>query len=375
MSATSTTPTSTTPTSPSTVRLTYLVAHREVRAQLHSKSFWISVVVLLVMVVGGILGSTFLGDHIGRPPAVAVVPELAEAVSKARIDTVDVADRAAAERALRDGTVTAAVVVPVPSDNVGQAGALVLGLDSAPTQVADALALRPPVATLEAPRADDLAVLWVTIGFGIVFLITMTMFSMPIAQNTVTEKQTRVVEILLSAVPTRALFAGKVAGNCVLALAEIVAIVVAAVVGLAATGRDSLLDQLTAPIAWFVGFFVVGFVLIAVMFAAAAALVSRQEDLSAVLQPMVWVVMVPYFLVISLRSNATVLTVLSYIPFSAPLAMPVRLFDGGVSLVEPLASGVLLIVTTALVVALGTRVYERSVLHTGTRVRLTEALR
>ncbi|MCL2467761.1 MAG: ABC transporter permease [Micrococcales bacterium] len=362
-------------TAPSAVRLTYLVARREIRAQLRSKSFWVSVVLLLVMVLGGILGSSFLSEHVGRPPAVAVVPELAEAVSHAGLETVQVADRASAERLLRDRTVSAAVVVPVPQDGVGQAGALVLGLDSAPTQIADALALRPPVRTLEPPRADDLAVLWVTMAFGIVFLVTMTMFSMPIAQNTVTEKQTRVVEILLSAVPTRALFAGKVAGNCVLALAEIVALVVAAVVGLVATGRNSLLDQLTASIAWFVGFFVVGFVLIAVMFAASAALVSRQEDLSAVLQPMVWVVMVPYFLVIYLRENTTVLTVLSYVPFSAPLAMPVRLFSGGVSIVEPLLSGLLLIVTTVLVVALGTRVYERSVLRTGTRVRLTEALR
>ncbi|MCL2848792.1 MAG: ABC transporter permease [Micrococcales bacterium] len=363
------------PAPATTTRATFLVARREVRAQLRSKTFWISVVVLLAMVLGGILGSTFLSEHIGRPPAVAVVPELAAAAAHAGLDTVDVADRAEAERLLRDGTVSAAVVVPVPADGVGQARVLVLGLDSAPTQVADVLAVRPPVSTLDAPRADDLAVMWVTIGFGMVFLVTMTMFAMPIAQNTVTEKQTRVVELLLSAVPTRALFAGKVAGSCVLALAEIVAIAGAAVGALSATGRTELLDQLTGPIAWFVGFFVVGFVLIAVMFAAAAALVSRQEDLTAVLQPMVWVVMVPYFLVVYLRGNATVLTVLSYVPFSAPLAMPVRLFSGGVALVEPLAAAVVLVVTTGLVVALGTRVYERSVLRTGTRVRLREALR
>ena len=363
------------PSPPTTARLTFLVARREIRAQVHSRSFWISVGVLLVLVLGGILGSSFLSEHVGRPPAVAAVPELAPAAKHAGLDVVDVPDRAAAESALRDGKVGAAVVLPTQADGVGDAGVLVLGLDSAPTQVADVLAVRPPVKTLEAAQADDTTKMWVTLAFGLVFLVTMTMFSMPIAQNTVTEKQTRVVEILLSAVPTRALFAGKVLGSCVLALAEIATIVAATLGALAATGRDSLLHQLTAPLAWFVGFFVVGFVLVAVMFAAAAALVSRQEDLSSVLQPMVWVVMLPYFLVVYLRSNVTVVTVLSYVPFSAPLAMPVRLFDGGVPLWEPLLALVVLVVSTVLVVLVGARVYERSVLRTGTRVRLTEALR
>ncbi len=362
-------PSTSAPASPPTTRLVVLVARREVLAQVRSRSFWVSTGVLLVLVLGAIVGSSFIGDVVGKPPKVAVVPAVAAQVEAAGLSLVEVPDRAAAEQRLRDRSVGAAVVV------ADDGSLLVLGLDSAPTTVAEQLATVPPVQTLDPPRADEGMRYFVALAFGLVFMMAAMTFGMTIAQNTVTEKQTRVVEILLSAVPARALFAGKVAGNALLALGQTAAIAVAALVGVVVTGRDDLLDQLGAPVVWFVVFFIVGFVLLASMFAAAAALVSRQEDLSAVVQPMVWLVMLPYFAVVFFNTNDTVLTVTSYVPFSAPVGMPVRLFFGGAAWWEPLVSLAILLATAAVVVAVGARVYQRSVLRMGTRVRLTEVLR
>ncbi|MFX5634542.1 ABC transporter permease, partial [Acinetobacter baumannii] len=74
-------------------------------------------------------------------------------------------------------------------------------------------------------------------GFGIVFLIAASTFGGTIAQSVVEEKQTRVVEILISAIPVRALLAGKVLGNTVLAMAQIVLLAAVAVIGLAVTDQ------------------------------------------------------------------------------------------------------------------------------------------
>ncbi len=357
------------PASPSTTRLSVLVARREVLSQVRSRSFWVSTGILLVLVLGAIVGSSFIGDVLGKPPTVAAVPRVAEQVDAAGLPVVEVPDRAEAERRLRDRSVGAAVVVGEDG------GLLVLGLDSAPTTVSEMLATVPPVETLDPARADEGMRMFVSLAFGLVFMMAAMTFGMTIAQNTVTEKQTRVVEILLSAVPARALFAGKVAGNSLLALGQTAALAVVSLVGVLVTDRGDLLDQLGAPVVWFVVFFIVGFVLLAAMFAAAAALVSRQEDLSSVVQPMVWLVMLPYFAVLFFNGNPTVLTVTSYVPFSAPVGMPVRLFFGDVAWWEPLVSLGVLAVTAAVVVAIGARVYQRSVLRMGTRVRLTEVLR
>jgi ABC-2 type transport system permease protein len=147
-----------------------------------------------------------------------------------------------------------------------------------------------------------------------------------------------------------------------------------AVVALVVTGQDELLALIGAPVVWFVLFFLVGFVLLAAMFAASASLVSRMEDIGSVMTPVIYLTMTPYFLVVFFNDNETVLRVMSYVPFSAPVGMPVRLFLGEAAWWEPLVALALLGVTAVAVVALGAKVYERSLLRTGGRVKLREAL-
>jgi ABC-2 type transport system permease protein len=85
-------------------------------------------------------------------------------------------------------------------------------------------------------------------------------------------------------------------------------------------------------------------------------------------------VMIPYFLVIFFNDNSLVLTVMSYVPFSAPVGMPMRVFLGTAEWWEPLLSLGILMATTALVVWIGERMYRNSLLRTGARVTLKEAL-
>ena len=176
------------------------------------------------------------------------------------------------------------------------------------------------------------------LGFGIVFFMSAITFGSTIAQSVVEEKQTRVVEILLSTVPVRALLAGKVIGNSVLAIGQIVAIAIIAIGGLMVTGQRVLIGGLGASVLWFVVFFLVGFVMLAALFAATASLVSRAEDVGSVTSPVTMLVMIPYFLVIFFNDNATVLAIMSYIPFSAPVGMPMRIFLGQAEWWEPFLS-------------------------------------
>jgi ABC-2 type transport system permease protein len=84
--------------------------------------------------------------------------------------------------------------------------------------------------------------------------------------------------------------------------------------------------------------------------------------------------MIPYFAVIFFNDNDLVLTIMSYVPFSAAVGMPVRLFLGTAEWWEPLLSLVILAASALVVTAVGARIYSRSVLRTGRRVKLSEAL-
>ncbi|MET1053492.1 MAG: ABC transporter permease, partial [Mycetocola sp.] len=73
--------------------------------------------------------------------------------------------------------------------------------------------------------------------------------------------------------------------------------------------------------------------------------------------------------------NPTVLAVMSYVPFSAPVAMPVRLFLGTAEWWEPLLSLGILTATTLVTIWLGSRIYQNSLLKMGARVKWGEALK
>jgi ABC-2 type transport system permease protein len=355
---------------PSLVDSVSLIAGREITMRVRSKAFLISTGVLMLAV----LASVVLGSIFGAQPEttkVAVVAGAAAVVEgNNELEAVPAADDAEAEQLLRDGEVEA-IVAPAASDPLG---ITVIGLDSAPNSVVSALSVRPTVEVLEPAAVDPTLAYLVAFGFGLVFFMSAITFGTTISQSVVEEKQTRVVEILLSTVPARALLAGKVIGNSVLALGQIVAIAVLAILGLILTGQRVLLGGLGTSVIWFVVFFAVGFVMLAALFAATSAMVSRAEDVGSVTTPVTMLVMIPYFLLIFFNDDPAVLAIMSYVPFSAPVGMPMRVFLGDAQWWEPYVSLVILLATAALAVAIGQRIYRNSLLKTGPRVRLAEAL-
>ena len=358
------------PPRPGTVRTALMVAEREITTQVRTKSFIISTSILLGLVLLSIVAGAFFSGK-DSDTRVAVVPGVPGSVAALDgIEAVDAPDADAAAQLVRDGDVSAAVV---PDDGV--LGFRVLALDSEPAELVAVLSVSPEVELLEPAEADEGLRYLVSFGFGLVFLMSAAGFGATIANNTVQEKQSRVVELLLAAVPSRALLAGKILGNSVLAFGQTAAIAAMAVIGLVVTDQDEVLGMLGTPLVWFVIFFLVGFVLLASIYAASASLVSRLEDVNTVLSPVMMLVMTPYFLVVFFNENETVLQVMSYVPFSAPVGMPVRLFLGLADWWEPLVALAILALTTVGVIALGARIYERSLLRTGPRVRLKEVLR
>lgn len=347
-----------------------LVTVREIQARLRSKAFVVSAAILLVMVVasivvGGIVGKSSAGDT----TAVAVVNGVSLPSSDG-LEVTQVDDRAAAERLVRDGDVDAAIV-----PESGPLGFGVVGLDQAPTDVVQALSVSPPVELLDPDAMAPGLVSLIGIMFGVVYFAAAVTFGQSIAQSVVEEKSTRVVEILMAAIPARALLAGKVIGSSIMALGQVVAIAIAAAVTLAVTGQDNLFTLLGPSMLWFVVFFAFGFVLVASLFAASAALVSRQEDVGSVTMPVMLLLMVPYFLIVFAADDPTVLGIMSYVPFSAPIGMPMRVFLGTAAWWEPIVSLVVVLASAALVVGVGARVYENALLRTGGRVKLAEAMR
>lgn len=301
------------------------------------------------------------------------------------------------DRLLRDGDVAAAVLgeelnglrlvgaEAVPGDLalLVRAAAAELrvaeGAAEAGLGAAEVLALAnpdpPPTVLLDERPAGALPPQLLVLIFAFLFYISVLTFGMSIAQSVVEEKQSRVVELLVTAVPVRALLAGKVLGNTVMAVGQIVVIVGAGLLGAAVAGQGELVAQLAGASGWFVLFFLLGFVMLACLWAVAGSLASRVEDLQATTVVMQVLVVVPFFAALFAIDPGPTQRVLSYVPFTAPLLMPARVLLGNTEAWEPVAAALVVLATAVVFVLLGARLYEGSVLHTSDRLRARQAWR
>lgn len=348
-----------------------LVARREITVALRSKAFLISSAIFLLGAAAAVVFGSVGPQLFASTTTVAVTSELESTVGALPdVETTLVDSQDEARELVESGDADAAVL---PGDD--PSGLLVIGDREAPGDIVQALSIPPEVELLDPNAPDPLLTYFIGIAFGIVFFSSAITFGSGIAGSVVEEKQTRIIEILLAAVPARALLTGKVIGNSIMAFAQIALIAAVVLITATAMGNTLLLDGLGAPIVWFVALFTAGFVLLAALYAAAAALVSRVEDLGSTTSPIMMLVMIPYILVIVFNNNPVVLGVMSYVPFSAPVAVPMRVYLSITEWWEPLVSLGIIVATTALVLMLAARIYERSLLRTGKRVRLSEALK
>ncbi|MBB3052950.1 ABC-2 type transport system permease protein [Prauserella isguenensis] len=350
------------------MQATWLVAEREIKAFLQMKGFWIGLATIVIgLFAASILPNVFGG---GDTKVAVTSAEVAQTLEAGPFDVERTDDAAAAEELVRSEEVEAAVV----PDTTGQSptGVEVVALENPPSDLMASLGAPPPVNLLDPGDVGEGEKQLVIMVFALVFMI-FAMGGTAIAQSAVTEKQTRVVEILVSTLPVKSLLAGKIAGHTLLTIGQVVVLAVAAPIALQAGDNEGLLQVILPALGWYVPFLILAFLLLSSMWAVAGSLVSRQEDLGSTMGLVMMLVFGPYMAVIFLSDNETAMAVLSYVPFSAAIAMPVRLFTGDAQTWEPFVSLGLMAVMIVLIMAAATRLYAGSVLQTGGKVKLSRA--
>ena len=233
-------------------------------------------------------------------------------------------------------------------------------------------------ATLSADRFDGQLtnrgfVQAATFAFALLFFMGALMFGQQIAASVVEEKQSRLVEIIATAIPLRALLAGKVVGNATIALAQVVLFAGVGLVAISFTEWSSLLPLLSTAVVWFVVFFAVGFFALACLFAVSGAIASRAEDLQSTTSPLTTVLMLVYFA--SFALSGTALTVASFVPIVSVVAMPGRIIAGDAAWWEPVVALLIMAAFSAGTILVGEKIYRRSLLQTRGRMSWKQALR
>ena len=385
----------------------YLVARREFTTRVRSRFFQIGTVVLVLLLAGYIVlqarvlskaSTTVNIGFVGATQEFAQPLKTVAGSSSLTIKTHDVADISTGQAEVRDGTLDALVSGQVTAPDVAVKDQLDPTVAATLNNLVKVLVLNQAVtaaggdpATIDAavvkagihvdqldPNAGRRTQNYIVGLFVAVLLyVSITLYGQFVAAGVVEEKANRIIEILLATVRPRQLLLGKVVGIGLVGLLQLVILGVVAIFVVTRTQAISVPSVTFEAVAGGLLWFVLGFVLFALMFAAAGSLVSRQEDLGAVTTPITLLIVGSYiaFFWAGANPDAPLAIALSIIPPFAPVIMASRIATGDAQLWQVLVAVVLTLVEIAALNALAARIYQNSVLRVGSRVRLLEAWR
>ena len=394
----------------SRARAIYLVARREILERGRSRAFLISLVLTVVFLVAGIFLPKLLGGEdqahklgvVGTPPAgfeQALTATAGQAQLKVNVESVP--DVATGEARLNDGTLDGMLVVPAEPggsaefvvkkrDNssfaqvVGSAWSAAsasqvltdAGIDPATV----AAASRPPTLRELEPSDPnrDTAFIFANVGVIILFIAIFT-FGTWVLTGVVEEKQSRVVEVVLSTVQARDLLVGKVLGIGLLGLVQLVIIVV-----VRADDRDGDRAVLAATDDGLGGRDAAALVrdrLHVLLDGAGRARRARVADGGGVERLEPGLASWPRSRTSSRCSSrsrirtASAARIATFLPPVSPMIVPLRVALGAIQPWEIVLAVIVNLAAIWLLLEFGGRVYSGAVLQTGGRMKLRDAWR
>ena len=381
----------------SRLRVIWLGGRRELLERGRSRAFLLGMLLTQALIIGSFFLQAFIGGEanrvklgtVGEAPADIRFALAAVAASlETELAITTYSDLEAAEAALRADDVSAVLVAPSVAPGEQGAGELLVkdrpdprlltivqaafhGLGQEPIPQPSLRALEP-----QSP-ADETAFLIANIGVVLLFVSIFT-FGYWVLTGVVEEKQSRVVEVVLATVRPRELLMGKVLGIGILGLLQLFLFVVTGVVVATVTGRFEL-PATTAPTALLMlAWFAIGYTLYSTMFATLGALANRIEDASNATTPVMIPAIATYLialLVVTRDPEGIVAQVTTFIPFSAPIVVPLRAALGAIEPWQVLLSAAITIAFTYGLFVLGGRVYAGAVLGSGGQMKLRDAWR
>ncbi|MGD2094922.1 MAG: ABC transporter permease [Phycisphaerales bacterium] len=194
--------------------------------------------------------------------------------------------------------------------------------------------------------------------------------------SVIEEKNSRIIEVLLSAVSPFELMAGKILGLCAISFTVVILWAVAAYITILWQG---LKIEVTAELAiYFVVYYILGFFLISSILAAIGSICNTIKETQSLMTPIIMVLILPvlgWFKMVQ-DPNGLLSRVLSFLPPLTPMVMILRICsDSDVPKIEIIASILLLAATVYLAIWVAAKIFRTGILMYGKRPGVREIYR
>ncbi|HET6512715.1 MAG TPA: ABC transporter permease [Candidatus Kapabacteria bacterium] len=212
---------------------------------------------------------------------------------------------------------------------------------------------------------------------GFLMYMGLLIYGSMILRSVVEEKSTRVIEVMVSSVKPFDLLVGKVLGISAAAVLQMsvwaimMALLATVGVNMAQKMSGSNLDINIPPelFIYFVVFYILGFLIYATLFAALGATADQESDVQQASLPITMLVVIPILLMTSViqAPSSTMSTILSMVPFFAPILMMGRIFSETPPFWQIALTIVLMIATFFGALWVASRIYRTGILMYGKR--------
>ena len=220
------------------------------------------------------------------------------------------------------------------------------------------------------------------VAFIMLFFIYMTVliYGLAVMRGVIEEKQSRIVEVLVSSVRPTQMMLGKVIGIGMVALTQVGVWALSALL-LTTFGVSVFASRgLTMPnvpislLIYFVVYFVLGYFLFSTLYALVGSTVSSEEEAQQAQIPVTILLVVPMMIFNMIMANPTsnASIALSMIPFFAPTLMMMRIAVVNPPLWQILLSMLIMLATILGCVWVAARIYRVGILMYGKRPSIAE---
>lgn len=284
-----------------------------------------------------------------------------------------------------------------------------LAAANAPPEVVEILRTRIPLRSVkltEEGTAGDSALASSMLGYiaGFIIYLAVFIYGSVVMQGVLEEKQSRVIEVMVSSVRPFDLLMGKVLGIGAVGLIQMAIWGGMIFIALAAGGsiatlfmnpsdlglpmdasQEAMLDAAGFALpevsfmvfVWFLLFFLGGYLFYASLFAAIGSAVEQQQDAQSLLIPVTMPIILAFIFITFLieNPNGPMAVILSMIPLFSPILMVVRLAVTEVPLWEVALSFLLLVGSFVGAVWVSARIYRVGILMYGKKANLRDLVR
>ncbi|MCT1656943.1 ABC transporter permease [Brevibacterium luteolum] len=341
----------------------WLVSNRETVSVSRSPLFYVTSLILGLAVIAAII----IGVQNASPEAAAgdstlatvgLGEQAAAAEQQLGLKIKDVESVEEAQELVRSGEADAALLV----DPSGMGQEQLVALNSKPTEIMNRLQPEMQVTYLEEPPVPATASSVLVWGMALLLLASVLTLGAALYANARVEKRNRLAEVIAATIPPKAAAWGRVCGLTVLALVYLVITVGVLMLGLSIASFNSLAMAALPGIGWFSAIFLIVVLLYMSLFLWAATPAGRRaRQISCGL--IVLLAAAGVFVPMVFALKADILRIMSYVPFTAPVAMPMRYFAGQAEWWEGLLAAGIALVVALIAFGLAAGAYEKNLLR------------